>query len=185
MCKNPTLLKCLLDSYVQASVERLICPKCSMNNFPSISGLRQHQQAKWHLYDCPECDQSYFTFQEQQQHQLEAHIDQTPSKEIITCRFCPPTSTFASMNALPQHIILNGHGYQCPGCSINTFFTSDDLMQHVTTCIAAQQFLCPTCNELYCNDLGLRLHQEAKNHFDRRAEPIVLAQPRSTRRKRR
>ncbi len=89
------------------------------------------------------------------------------------------------MNALRRHIIMNGHGYRCPGCDIDTFFTGDDLMQHAATCANAQQFLCPTCNELYCNDLGLRLHQEAKNHFDRPPETTISIQSQRTRRKRR
>ncbi|CAF1491088.1 unnamed protein product [Adineta steineri] len=169
----------------QEFVERFTCPQCSASNFTSISALQQHQEAKSHTFDCPECDDSYFTLQDQQQHQLEAHTDQTPSKEKLICRICPPTVTFVSMNALRRHILMNGHGYRCPGCEIDTFFTGEELMSHAATCIAAQQFLCPTCNELYCNEVGLRIHQVAMNHFDRPAETTLSAPTKNRRGRRR
>jgi hypothetical protein len=89
------------------------------------------------------------------------------------------------MNALRHHILLNRHGYRCSGCGIDTFFTNHELMVHMTRCTAAQQFLYPTQDELWCNDLDLRLHQEGMNHFYRLADPMVSVSAKNRRRKRR
>lgn len=78
------------------------CPKCA-SEFDSVQALRQHQEAKDHLFDCPICDEVFTTIDGQTQHQkAKGHFEANHS-----CFGC--NRRFNSWDSLSQHQQATGH----------------------------------------------------------------------------
>jgi len=78
------------------------CPSCS-SEFDSIQALRQHQEAKKHVFKCPVCDEEFFTRDGLSQHQkAKDHFD-----PLFTCSQC--NQTFLLAQSLHQHRQATGH----------------------------------------------------------------------------
>ena len=76
------------------------CPDCS-TTFRTLDSLHQHQDAKGHVFDCPACDESFYTLVEQDDHQVdEDHY-------VYGCNGCD--RTFLSEDALRQHRSAKNH----------------------------------------------------------------------------
>ena len=98
------------------------CPKCT-SEFDSVQALRQHQDAKDHLFECPICDETFVTLDGQTQHQKsKGHF--TP--EYI-CSGCNRRLT--TWDGLFQHQQATGHnGYIGPDPpSLDLFFQGPTL----------------------------------------------------------
>jgi len=78
------------------------CPKCT-NEFDSIQALRQHQEAKDHLFNCPTCTERFSTPEGQTQHQK--------AKGHYAAQFsCPKCKRqFTKHDSLVQHQQSTGH----------------------------------------------------------------------------
>jgi len=93
------------------------CPHCT-NEFESIQALRQHQEAKDHLFDCPICDESFTTLDGQTQHQkAKGHY-----AAEYKCGQC--NRQFSKLDSLNQHQQATGHnGFMSPtSWQTNEFF---------------------------------------------------------------
>lgn len=78
------------------------CPKCT-SEFDSIQALRQHQDAKDHLFDCPICDETFVTLDGQTQHQKsKGHF--APEYHCSRC-----SRRFTTLDGLIQHQRATGH----------------------------------------------------------------------------
>jgi transcriptional regulator NrdR family protein len=123
------------------------CPKCT-NEFESVQALRQHQEAKDHLFDCPICDESFTTLDGQSQHQkAKGHYEAEH-----TCLQC--SRRFTKFDSLYQHQLATGHsGYVGPASpDTDKFFrgvtspstlpknnqTKDNVIQDMQTLILQQ-----------------------------------------------
>lgn len=93
------------------------CPKCA-SEFDSIQALRQHQEAKDHLFECPICDEVFTTPEGQTQHQkAKGHF------EANHCCFgC--NRRFHSWDSLLQHQQATGHNGSVGPGSGPMLFTS-------------------------------------------------------------
>ncbi|CAF2566536.1 unnamed protein product [Rotaria sp. Silwood2] len=98
------------------------CPKCK-SEFESIQALRQHQEAKDHLFDCPICDESFPT--------LEGLIQHQEAKDhLFDCPICD--ESFRTLEGLVQHKKAKGHHeaeYKCGQCN-RCFAKIESLNQH-------------------------------------------------------
>jgi hypothetical protein len=85
------LLDCIIDpSY----------PECSAT-FRTTQSLHHHQDAKQHTYDCPVCDETFYTVDEQDEHQEdENHF-------LQQCNICH--RTVQTQDGLRQHKIAKFH----------------------------------------------------------------------------
>jgi len=83
-------------------ITRYPCPKCT-NEFESIQGLRQHQNAKNHLFNCPVCNESFVTAIGQTQHQKDKNHYVLANK----CNQC--NRYFSKIESLNQHQQATGH----------------------------------------------------------------------------
>jgi uncharacterized protein YlaI len=93
------------------------CPKCA-NEFDSVQALRQHQDAKDHLFDCPICDECFTTLDGQTQHQkAKNHYG-----EKYLCIEC--NRRFTKFDSFNQHQQATGHnGFAVPAASeTNEFY---------------------------------------------------------------
>jgi meiosis arrest female protein 1 len=78
------------------------CPKCT-NEFDTVIALRQHQEAKDHLFDCPVCDESFTTLDGQTQHQ-KSKGHQSGGYVCFGCN-----RQFTKFDGLNQHQQATGH----------------------------------------------------------------------------
>ena len=78
------------------------CPKCA-GEFDSVQALRQHQEAKDHLFECPICDEVFTTVDGQTQHQkAKGHF--AANHHCFGCN-----RRFHSWDSLSQHQQATGH----------------------------------------------------------------------------
>ena len=76
------------------------CPCCS-TTFRTLESLHQHQDAKGHVFDCPACDESFYTFSERDGHQ------EDEENSLYGCKGCD--RTFLTEGALQQHRSTKNH----------------------------------------------------------------------------
>ena len=78
------------------------CAQCT-SEFDSSAALRQHQEAKDHVFDCPMCDERFFTLDGQTQHQkVKNH-----HRDDFLCEQC--NRRFDKFERLTQHRQSTGH----------------------------------------------------------------------------
>jgi uncharacterized C2H2 Zn-finger protein len=151
------------------------CPECS-NEFSTLDGLHQHQDAKNHLEECPMCDELFYTSNDLTEHQDEEdHYERN-----FSCHQCD--RSFSTANRLSQHrndshrfinretISIFAHDLlldciidpSCPECSA-TFRTTQSLHHHQDA--KQHTYDCPVCDETFYTVDEQDEHQEDENHF--------------------
>ncbi|CAF5201638.1 unnamed protein product, partial [Rotaria magnacalcarata] len=118
------------------------CPKCS-SEFESVQALRQHQDAKDHLFDCPECDETFVTLDGLSQHQKAKGHEEVEH----VCEQC--SRRFAKIESLKQHQQATNHnavanevpfmaGCMFPPASPNNKQVKNDIVQDAAMIVIQQ-----------------------------------------------
>jgi uncharacterized C2H2 Zn-finger protein len=134
-------------SYLSLPAKSLVaCPQCT-SEFESKYSLQQHQIAKQHLFDCSLCDERFFTFSAQINHQKSKRHRQT---EDYSCADC--NKSFRTSKSLEQHENATGHGAEISSSPDDSNTPSAD-------------FNCSKCNIQYPN-FGIFLAHFILHAFD-------------------
>ncbi|XP_023035971.1 zinc finger protein 177-like [Drosophila willistoni] len=145
----------------------LVCDQCG-RSFDNSSNLKLHlvRHTGVKSFECPECDQKFFTNPLLQMHISVRHKGQKPWK----CRFC--SQGFRTGDARCRHERKEHYNtkFPCKVCG-KSFITKSCLSKHEFLHTGLRPYRCEICDIGFPRNTQLKIHCKSKSHLKNLEDP--------------